>query len=113
VSLLDAPYDEGGSWGRVATERDYPEIEGDVAYNLYVFANCVQIIPYGSYVLMSQKGRYGATVSKLRVSPEHRQQLWTDFYAAGQPSAEESVERREKTGKLRPDGLRESAPKWW
>ena len=104
-------YDEPGSWGPAS--NGWPGIRGDHAYDMYVFANCVDTIPYGSYVLMSQKGEYGDKVSYLRVHPDHIKQLKADFKAAGKPNSDESVSRREQTGKLRRDGLRESAPKWW
>ncbi len=63
-----ASYDEPGSWGRAS--EGWPEIRGDVAYDMYVFANTSGAIPYGSYVLMDQRGRYGATESCLRVAPD-------------------------------------------
>lgn len=106
-----ADYDEPGSWGRMSD--GWPGERGDHAYAMYVFANCVQSIPYGSYVLISQKGKYGAEESYLRVHAHYIDQLRTDFAAAGQPSPDESMKRRENFGRLRKDGLREAAPKWW
>jgi hypothetical protein len=106
-----ADYDEPGSWGRMS--NGWPGIKGDRVYDMYVFANCVDTIPYGSYVLMSKRGEYNATESYLRVHADFIDQLKADFTAAGQPSAVESIKRRETTGKLRSDGLREAAPKWW
>lgn len=97
-----ADYDEDGSWGRVSV--GWPEIT-ERAYDAYVFANCAESIPYGSYVLMDE--------DLLRVHPEYIEQLRADFKAAGSPSRDESVARRESTGKLRGDGLRERAPRWW
>lgn len=98
----NADYNEDGSWARMS--QGWPEIT-DNAYDVYVFANCVQSVPYGSYVLISQ--------SCLRVHSRHIEQLRADFKAAGEPTSEESVDRRESTGKLRDDGLREAAPRWW
>lgn len=106
-----ADYNEDGSWGRMS--NGWPGITGDKACDMYVFANCVASIPYGSYVLMSEKGKYGATESYLRVHADHIDQLKIDFKAAGEPKADESVQRREKTGKLNSTGNREAAPKWW
>lgn len=97
-----ASYDEPGSWGRAST--GWPTIEDDDAYDMYVFANCAPSIPYGSYVLMSQQGAYGATKSCLRVHVDHIDQLRTDFIAAGKPAASTSVRRR---------GAAERAHRWW
>jgi len=97
-----ADYDEPGSWGRMS--EGWPEIRGDVAYSMYVFANCAPSVPYGSYVLMSERGRYGATESCLRVHTDHIDQLRADFIAAGVPVPDESVRRR---------GNAERAKKWW
>lgn len=97
-----ADYDEPGSWGR--TSKGWPEIKGDDVYAMYVFANCAPSIPYGSYVLMSQKDRYGAKESCLRVHPDHIHQLRDDFKAAGCPEADESVRRR---------GSARRARRWW
>ena len=91
----------------------WPGVVGDEAYDMYVFANCVQTIPYGSYVLMCQRGKYGATESHLRVHTDYIDQIKSDFHGAGRPSDEQSMARREEFGKLRSDGLRERAPKWW
>lgn len=93
---------EPGSWGRMS--EGWPSVQGDDAYAMYVFANCVPSIPYGSYVLMSQRGQYGATESSLRVHPRHLDQLRTDFQAAGSPSREESIRRR---------GTDRKAHRWW
>lgn len=106
-----ADYDEPGSWGRMS--NGWPGIRAMNAHDMYVFANCVNSIPYGSYVLMSQKGRYGAEESYLRVHADYIDQLNTDFKAAGEPDSDESVRRRQETGTLRTDGLHEKAPKWW
>lgn len=97
-----ADYDEDGSWGRMS--QGWPSIT-ERAYDVYVFANCVKSVPYGSYVFMGE--------SCLRVHPEHIEQLRNDFKAAGMPDRDGSVARRESTGRLRTDGLRERAPKWW
>ena len=106
-----ADYDEPGSWDRMS--EGFPEIRGDLAYDMYVFANCVDSIPYGSYVLVSERGKYGATETCLRVHGKYVDQFKSDYDAAGRPNANESAARREQTGKLRPDGLRDEAPKWW
>jgi hypothetical protein len=106
-----ADYDEPGSWGRGSD--GWPGIKGDKAYDMYVFANCCESIPYGSYVLMSQKGQYKATVSYLRVHADHIDQLKADFKAAGEPDSNESVYRLKKTGKKNKFGNHEAAPKWW
>lgn len=97
-----ADYDEPGSWGRMS--KGWPEIKGDDAPAMYVFANCAPTIPYGSYVLISEKGEYGATESCLRVHVEHIEQLRADFEAAGRPTKSESVQRRAGARK---------AKKWW
>jgi hypothetical protein len=105
-----ADYDTPGSWGPASS--GWPEIRGDEAYDMYVFANCVQSIPYGSYVLMSQKGHYGAKESMLRVHFEYLKQLKADFKQCGKPSSEVSIARREKYGKKNQWGNREHAPLW-
>jgi hypothetical protein len=105
-----ADYDTPGSWGRASV--GWPEIRGDQAYAMYVFANCVQSIPYGSYVLTSQRGEYGATESVLRVHAQHLDQLKRDFAQAGAPDPETSIERREQFGKPNGFGNREAAPLW-
>lgn len=87
-----ADYDEPGSWGRMS--KGWPSIYGDKAYDMCVFANCGESIPYGSYVLMSQKGEYGATKSHLRVHPHYIDKLKNEFKAAGKPRAWESMARR-------------------
>jgi hypothetical protein len=97
-----ASYDEPGSWGRAS--EGWPDIKGDEAYAMYVFANCAPSIPYGSYVLMSQIGAYGATESCLRVHPAHVDRLRDDFKAAGTPLPDESVRRR---------GNARRAERWW
>lgn len=97
-----ADYDEPGSWGRAS--EGWPEIRGDAAYAMYVFANCAPTIPYGSYVLMSQRGAYGATESRLRVSEDHAARLRSDFTDAGSPEPAESVRRRGGACRAR---------KWW
>lgn len=104
MSLLTeiADYDEPGSWGRAS--EGWPGIKGDEAYDLYVFANCAPTIPYGRYVLMSQRGKYGADGSCLRVHVDHIDQLRADFKAAGNPTADDSVRRR---------GNAAEAKKWW
>jgi hypothetical protein len=103
-----ADYDTPGSWGTAS--KGWPEIYGDDAYAMYVFANCVQTIPYGSYVLMDRRGSYNATYSRLRVAPDRIDTLRGDFDSTGRPSPEESVLLREQYGHLRIDGLRERAP---
>jgi hypothetical protein len=97
-----ADYDEPGSWGRMSD--GWREIRGDVAYAMYVFANCAPTVPYGSYVLMDERGKYGATKSCLRIHKDHVDQLREDFTAAGSPEASESVSRR---------GRARRAQKWW
>lgn len=113
MSLLTetADYDEPGSWGRMS--NGWPGIKGDQAYDMFVFANCCETIPYGSYVLMGQKGQYDCKESYLRVHADHIEQLKADFKAAGEPSSMESVERRKKTGKRDKWGNHGHAPKWW
>jgi hypothetical protein len=105
-----ADYDTPGSWGTAS--NGWPAIRGDKAYDMYVFACCVQSIPYGSYVLMDQRGRYGATESILRVHSEHERQLESDFRECGKPSAEVSMARRERYGEKDSWGLRMAVPKW-
>lgn len=97
-----ANYDEPGSWGRMS--KGWPGIKGDDAYAMYVFANCTPSIPYGSYVLISQRGHYGADESYLRVHADHINQLRADFKAAGNPQPDESVRRRGNARKAR---------RWW
>lgn len=97
-----ADYDEPGSWGRMS--EGWPYIKGDGAYDMYVFANCAPSIPYGSYVLMSQRGHYGAKESRLRVHKDHIDQLRVDFQAAGAPTSNESIRRR---------GNARRARRWW
>ena len=97
-----ADYDEPGSWGRMS--NGWPDIKGDEAYAMYVFANCAPTVPYGSYVLMDERGKYGATESCLRVHADHIDRLRTDFAAAGNPEAAESIRRR---------GSSRRAAKWW
>lgn len=106
MSLLTqtADYNEPGSWGRMSD--GWPGFRCDDAYAMYVFANQTGVIPYGSYVLMSQKGQYDATESYMRVHADYIDTLKKEFDAAGKPSAHESVERRIKSGKS-------YAPKWW
>jgi hypothetical protein len=97
-----ADYDEPGSWARAS--KGWPGIRGDEAHAMYVFANCAPSIPYGSYVLISQRGEYGAKESYLRVHPDHIDQLRGDFEAAGEPSRDESIRRRGNARKAR---------RWW
>jgi len=97
-----ADYNESGSWGRMS--HGWPGVQGDDAYDMYVFANCAPSAPYGSYVLMDQRGKYGAKVSYLRVHDDHLDRLHADFKAAGNPKADESVRRRGNAAKAR---------KWW
>lgn len=99
--LTETAGDEDGSWSRAS--EGWPEIT-EQAHDHYVFANCVDSIPYGSYVLMSK--------NCLRVHPEHILQLQTDFSNAGKPTASASVARRERLGELSPTGNRLKAPKW-
>lgn len=80
-----ADYDEPGSWGRAS--EGWPEVSGDYAYDLYVFANKTSVVPYGSYVLMAQRGRYGANHSMLRVHLPYLAKLLSEFEAAGCPEA--------------------------
>lgn len=106
-----ADYDTPGSWGPAS--NGWPGFRGDVAYDLYVFANCVESIPYGSYVLMDQAGKYGAAESYLRVHADYIGKLQEDFWTAGNPSVEVSVKRRETYGQRdRRTGLRSKAPLW-
>lgn len=97
-----ANYNEPGSWDRMS--RGWPEIRGDAAYAMFVFANCAPSIPYGSYVLISQSGECGASESCLRVQAARLEQIKTDFAAAGSPEPEESRRRR---------GVASKANKWW
>lgn len=97
-----ADYDEPGSWGRMS--EGWPGVKGDEAYDMYVFANCAPSIPYGSYVLMSQRGKYGDDESYLRVHATYIDQIRADFEAADRPPAGESVRRR---------GGANRAKKWW
>jgi hypothetical protein len=103
-----ADYDTPGSWGPASD--GWPEIRGDVAYDMYVFASCIESIPYGSYVLMSRRGHYGDTKSMLRVHFEYKEKLERDFERAGRPNSDDSVARREKYGKKDYWGNREKAP---
>lgn len=105
-----ADYDTPGSWGPAS--KGWPEIRGDVAYNMYVFANRVKSIPYGSYVLMAQRGSYGNKESMLRVSADHIEQLLADFAYAGEPDAQTSIARSEKYGKKDDWGRRGRASLW-
>lgn len=105
-----ADYDTPGSWR--GASAGWPEIRGDEAYAMYVFANCVQSVPYGSYVLIAQRGRYGAAESVLRVLPQQLEKLKSDFERAGKPDAETSVARRELYGKPNQFGNKEAAPLW-
>lgn len=75
-----ADYDEPGSWGRMSD--GWPGIRGDEALAMYVFANRSEAIPYGSYVLMSERGKYGATESYLRVHADHIDTLKAAFAAS-------------------------------
>lgn len=84
-----SPLTEAGSY------EGWPEVTTN-ARDMFVFANCVETIPYGSYVLMHD--------SCLRVHPKHVEQLKKDFLAAGKPTSQESIDRR---------GGRLKAPKWW
>lgn len=97
-----ADYDEPGSWERIS--KGWAEIRGDAAYAMYVFANCAPTVPYGSYVLMGERGKHGAKESRLRVHADCIDQLREDFVAAGSPEAAESVRRR---------GRARRARKWW
>lgn len=94
-----ADYDVPGSWGHMS--NGWPGIKGDAAYDMYVFANCATSVPYGSYVLMEQKGTYGAKESYLRVHADHIDQLRADFKAAGNPTAAASIQRRGNARKAR------------
>ncbi len=105
-----ADYDTPGSWGPAS--EGWPTIRGDKAYDMYVFANCVRSIPYGSYVLMSRKGHYGDTQSSLRVEKDYVAKLKADFQQAGCPSPEVSVARRERYGKPNQWGNKEAVPVW-
>lgn len=99
-----------GSWR--AASSGWPEIKGDVAHDMYVFANCIQSVPYGSYVLVGHRGHYGATESVLRVHADHLEKLKADFERAGKPAAEVSIARREQYGKRNQWGNKEAAPLW-
>lgn len=105
-----ADYDEPGSWGRASV--GWPEIKGDVAYDMYVFANCIHSVPYGSYVLIDQRARAGATESVLRVHAQFKDKLEADFSQAGRPDAQTSIARREQYGKTNRFGNKEAAPLW-
>lgn len=74
-----ADYDEPGSWGRMS--KGWPEIVGDGALEMYFYANKTKCIPYGSYVLMAEKGRYDDKESVLRVHPEYIDRLKESFYS--------------------------------
>lgn len=71
MTLLNeiADYNESGSWGRLS--EGWPEVTGDIAKTIYITANKTKLIPYGSYVLMSERGKYGATETVLRVHVDH------------------------------------------
>lgn len=99
-NLTELPYDT--SWA--SASDGWPELIGDDAYSMYVFANCAPSIPHGTYVLMSRAGHYKDTITKLRVHPNHIEQLKADFLAAGSPLPDESVKRR---------GDLKEAPRWW
>lgn len=88
-NLTELPYD--ASWADAS--EGWPELTGDDAYSMYVFANCKSTIPYGTYVLMDRKGDYGATDHRIRVHPDRIEQLKADFLAAGSPLPEESQRR--------------------
>lgn len=75
-----ASYDEPGSWGRASV--GWPEFPGDIAEDMYVFANLNRPIPYGSYVRMADC---------LRVHPSYHGTLAVAFEQAGKPSAGESI----------------------
>lgn len=105
-----ADYDTPGSWGPAS--KGWPEIKGDEAYSMYVFANCIQSVPYGSYVLIAQRGQYGASESVLRVHARHLERLKSDFERAGEPDAATSIARRERYGKPNTFGNKEAAPLW-
>jgi hypothetical protein len=110
-----ADYNEPGSWGRMS--EGWPGIRGDDAVAMMTFANCIQSIPYGSYVLMHRKGKYendpnNPQESYLRVHADYIDQLKADFEKAGRPSPEVSIARREKYGKLNATHNREAAPLW-
>jgi hypothetical protein len=105
-----ADYDTPGSWGPAS--NGWPEIRGDVAYDMCVFANCVQSIPYGSYVLISRRGRYGDKESILRVHSEYKDKLERDFKQCGCPDSTISIARREKYGEKNQWGNREAVPVW-
>lgn len=95
-----ADYNEDGAWDRIS--NGWPSIK-ERAQDAYVFANCVETIPYGSYVLVGKA---------LRVHADFIGQLRADFAAAGSPSAKESIERREKFGNPTKFGNKDRAPKW-
>ena len=99
-----ADYDEPGSWDKASW--DWPSLTGDSAYHMFVFANQTGVIPYGSYVLINERGRYGATESLMRVLPEYIDRLQSEFELAGRPTPEFSVARRVASGQA-------YAPKWW
>lgn len=98
-----ADYDEDGSWGRMSD--GWPSIKGQKAHDMCVFANCIDTIPYGSYVLMDNEC--------LRVHADYIEQIREDFKNAGEPNCETSIDYRERTGKLLSSGNRAAAPKWW
>lgn len=92
-NLTKLPYDT--SWADAS--NGWPTIKGYEAYAMYVFANCADSIPYGTYVLMEKKGAYGADDHILRVHPDYIEQLKQDFRAEGSPTPDESEQRRELT----------------
>lgn len=106
-----ANYEEPGSWAKGSD--GWPGVYGTKAYDMFVFANCCESIPYGTYVLMRQEGKYGSMDSYLRVHPVLILQLKSGFVSAGSLAADQSIARREQYGEKRSDGLREHAPKWW
>lgn len=72
-----ADYDEDGSWGRMS--EGWPEITGDEADHMWSCIIKTNCIPYGSYVKMREKGRYGDTESMIRVHPDHIDHLEDSF----------------------------------
>jgi hypothetical protein len=100
--LTEIAGDEDGSWYRAS--EGWPSII-DRARDTYVFANCVESVPYGSYILISD--------NCLRVHAEFINKLQVDFAAAGKPTQQESIARREAAGKRRANGCYEQAQAWW
>lgn len=82
------------SWEK--NSRGWPKITHGNVYDMYIFANCVFTIPYGSYVLVKpiEMASYRLERTELRVHPSYIETLKKDYDAAGRPTAEESSAKR-------------------